>query len=288
MATRSGNTKSEAQRRSGFQPNTDRRGKDTMIGKPKTTYPGQNRTRSGSRGGAAPVATPGNKTVTTTTNPPAVAPFLTPAQQRALSAYDEKYGIRLGGLTGKLGAATTKTQDSLYQAQRAHDIRSDNTNQVMAARGLFQSSIRAGALNDLDANLTIRQNLLNTNLRNLALQTNSEIGQMATDYAVTHNTYNDAAVQNAAGQMPVLPTTTTVPAATATPNSPKPSPIAGTPAGPKFMGRPLDPNAGHMPNMPKVANPNWWGSSRGMGWSGGRSGAPAGGGRVGAPAGGGR
>lgn len=131
-----------------------------------------------------------------------VNPYLTPDQQAALTNYDYNYSNTINDLNRAFGVDTFNTQQSLASAQKTHDVNTETSNENAAARGLFQSSIRASALNDIDATLTTRSNILNTALSNASISTQAKIAQLGSEYAVEHNLYNTYAVQNAAGQTP--------------------------------------------------------------------------------------
>ena len=136
---------------------------------------------------------------------PAAAPFLTPAQQIAYNAAYGKYGAMIGKLNQGMGNETTLTNQKLAQAQVAHDTSSANDAQNTAARGVFDSSIRATDLNDIDTTLALARNNLNTALWNYNTQYNANVNEANNSWANEQGVYNQMAVSNAQGVTPVVP-----------------------------------------------------------------------------------
>ena len=128
------------------------------------------------------------------------SPFLTAAQQYKLQQYDSTIGQKMIGLQRTLGDTTAKTNAEMAANVHTHDVNTNNVNQVTAARGMFQSSIRAGELNDIDTTLTMKNNILGTALQTLNLNTTKDINTLTTDWASTHNYYNTLAASNAFAQ----------------------------------------------------------------------------------------
>jgi hypothetical protein len=191
-------------------------GKDTHNG-------GSNVTSSRPPAAAAP-RPPATAATPTAQSPVAsiVQPFLTPTQQAALDKIDSNYGFTFSADQRKIADATTTTNTGLFNSQVTHDTATSNANQAMAARGLFQSSIRDSELNDLDTAMTARNNLLNTNLNRLALDTNAAMGHLTSNWVDDHNMYNAMAVTNAQAQVPVLPPPVVTPPAPKPPANPAP------------------------------------------------------------------
>lgn len=145
-------------------------------------------------------------TKTTTTPAPAVAPFLTPAQQEALSKWNTTFGNEIAKYAPGTGTADEDALAKFTNTWSADQFRNanaqDTTYQSMAARGLGQSSIRQNALNDLAATLTQQYNVLDA-----AYKTTMQNDALAYDNAQgTNNTtqlmYNSLAIQNAQGVAP--------------------------------------------------------------------------------------
>lgn len=155
--------------------------------------------------------------------PPATpaAPYLTPTQQLDQINFDSGIDGQIQTLSDGIRDAGINTHQALVDAQQAHDVNTESANESAAARGLFQSSIRAGDLNDIDATLTTRQNTLNTALWNLTISNNSQIGRLTTQRSEGDSAFLGMAVQNAQAQVPVVPpassSTHTTPAPTALP-----------------------------------------------------------------------
>lgn len=139
-------------------------------------------------------------TVTTVTTPaPRPAPFLTPDEQRTWNDEQATIAGQIQALNNALTQALPTLNQNLADAQKQHDVSTNNDNQAMAARGLFQSSIRAADLNDLDATLTTRQNLLNTNYKNFLVNTQGQIDTLNKTLNNDSDYYTQLMAQNAAG-----------------------------------------------------------------------------------------
>lgn len=135
---------------------------------------------------------PGTHPVTTTQTitPPPVAPFLTAAQQTALNQAGDNWSlgltqqnnrVRQGMVQSGLGnpaafdfnsgnvdqALNPSSGGDWAAAQINHDKNIAAANEALAARGMFQSSVRANDLADIDTALALRQNEIRTNLANL-------------------------------------------------------------------------------------------------------------------------
>lgn len=192
----------------------------------------------------------GSKAPVRYTTPAAATPFLTGPQQAGQIKYDTTYGYNVAALNRKLGDATATTNQNLANSQRTHDLGYNTTNQNTAARGLFQSSIRGTDLNDLDTAMTMRNNILNTNLARMNIDTQSQLAKLGTDYATTHNLYNTMAVSNAQGIPPVVPTA--LPAAQPTAWTPPKQPAAPKAPG---SGSPNSGYAGIASNMGEGSGP---------------------------------
>lgn len=188
--------------------------------------------------------------------PTAPPPFLTPAEQAAWQKYQGSYADRIGNINpdtlagaapdqitnalinggGTLGqtlsAGQSRFTSGIGNAQQAHDINTDMTNQTTAARGLFQSSIRDGDLNDIDATLATRNATLNTAWSSLQTRVGTSYNQAVRDYGTTSDYYSGLGVGNAQASDTGLPgpstgtsTTSGAAAAGAAPTLSAPKPI---------------------------------------------------------------
>lgn len=198
----------------------------------------------GAKGSTAGPSGSGSPTITKTVNTPA-APYLTAAQQQRENDTLARYAQETHDLGASVGVRNQATNTALQAASLAHARASDQANQLAAARGVFQSSIHDNDLNDLDAALVERQNMLNTALRTFTDQVNSHIALIQnTNIPQTQQEYNQIAVQNAANVTPST-TTQTVP----NPNYRPPTTSTGSKSGSASKG-----TAVKMPNFnsPKV------------------------------------
>lgn len=146
----------------------------------------------------------GGGTVTPPTSP-LVAPFLTPDQQQQMNDAWVNYQTARNAATGNIEVARANYYNGQQQAGQQHLVNSAKTNEAMAARGLFESSIRAGALNDIDATLAMQQNLLRTQWNTTYLKNMQDIGIQDVGWGNRTGISDVQQVQNAAGQTPVLP-----------------------------------------------------------------------------------
>lgn len=200
---------------------------------------------------------PGTKPTTPTTpaKPPTpTTPFLTPAQQAAWSAYQTKYGYNVTALNQALSTGQANEVLAVGNAKLGAAQNSSNADQSAAARGIFASSINKSDLTDINTALTMRENLLDTGLKTLQMNTATRLGTLSDDYNTTDNYYNQIAVQNAQGE-PVAPDPTTPP--TPAPPAPKPpAPKTQKPPQPtKVTNQPRSTNPPPETGVPKVQKP---------------------------------
>lgn len=204
------------------------------------------------------------RTVTTTTPAAAVAPFLTPAQQAALSRWNETYGASMAKLDEADALALTKF-NTTYAADTAKNTQEQNmTDQTMAARGLFQSSIRENALNDLAGTLAMQYNTLHTAYQTTLMNDATARGTLQGEDATNQLMYGELGVQNAQGVAPnTTPTTTTtrVPIPNTNASNAAAARANAAPAAPKL---PAGAN-GFRPNQPPGADVNAPGAARAAG-----------------------
>lgn len=163
---------------------------------------------------------------------PTAEPFLTDAQKANLADWNTKYADDLA----QLGQNDTLAQDKYNQGVAtdtlANENNTDMANQSMAARGLFQSSIRDNALNDLNVTLA-QQKIAMQTARDAALFTDqNQRNTLGAQNTAEQMTYNTDAIANAQA---VTPTPTVGQAGAATGGAhPNPNPAKpATPAAPK-------------------------------------------------------
>ncbi|MGZ6570471.1 MAG: hypothetical protein ACXVHB_05920 [Solirubrobacteraceae bacterium] len=172
---------------------------------------------------------------------PTVQPFLTPVQQSALTAWNTKYAGALADLGQSDTDVWAKFDSSMATDQLKYAQNADMTNQSMAARGMFQSSIRDNALNDLGSTLAQQQNILKTNRDSALFHNQTQRGVLAGQDAAEQANYQGLEVTNAQG----VPPDTNAPAAPAAPAQ-QPAvqthatvanrPIVNIPAGSQSLG----------------------------------------------------
>lgn len=203
----------------------------------------------------APAAAPTRTAPAAPAAPTAPPPFLTPAEQAAWNKYQGGYADRIGNINpdslagaspdqitqalinggGTLGQSLSQGQSrytaGMGNAQQSHDLSADNANQVMAARGLFQSSIRDADLNDIDATLAARQATLNTAWGSLQTRIGTAYNQAVRDFGTTGGYYNGLSVSNAQASdtgMPGPSTGTSTTSGTAAAGSASTAPVNTT------------------------------------------------------------
>jgi hypothetical protein len=189
-------------------------------------------TKSGGVGGPGAAATSSPTTTTTTTGAPPVAPFLTAAQADALTKWNTTYGGDLAQLTQNDTDAWTTYNTGVKNDTLTNQKDVNLTSQSMAARGLAQSSIRQGALNDLAVTLATQLNVLQTN-RNTTLSKDATSREtLGGENAAEQDMYwgpGGYAVQNAQSVQPDT-TQSTVTSTTPGTSAPAPTHPSTTPA----------------------------------------------------------
>lgn len=207
-----------------------------------------------------PAATGAGSTTAQTPAPP-VSPFLTPAQQMALTNWNTKYGTELA----KLSNADINAYAKMGLSQSADETKNvqqvDATNQNMAARGMFQSSIRDGALNDLASTLAQQENLLRANYHTTLLNDQTSRENLAGENVGEQTYYNSLAVGNAQA----IPPDTTMQGATSpgsagaasAPPKPAPAPAAAVKPGTAASG-PVTPKTVAPKTAAALSSPARW------------------------------
>lgn len=154
-----------------------------------------------------------------------VTPFNTPEeiQQKAdrfaqyqTGLFDIDYGLQ------KLSADTSFQKAGIDRNLR-HDV--SQTIDQMIARGLYQSSIKDGEVNDLNATAAMRKQYLDTTLNSATIDAGRRKQVLSDQWNSFLNTLNQLAVQHAQDIPP-----------TPTPAAPAGGGGGGTPA-PNFVGR---------------------------------------------------
>lgn len=180
---------------------------------------------SGTEKPATPDAAPTNT---------AIQPFLTDAQKAGLSAWNTRYGDEIA----QLGENDKLAQDTYTQSLATDTLRNaqntDMTNQAMAARGMFTSSIRDNALNDLNVTLAQQKLALGT-ARDATLFTDqNQRNTLGAENTAQQAIYNTDAVTNAQGVTPTVPPVGQAGSQTgaAHPPAPPAAPKPPTPTGP--------------------------------------------------------
>lgn len=210
-----------------------------------------------------------------TTSTPAAPPdmsgakwmgYLTPDQLGQLNAASTTYGINVGaqsrrsgvqldannqptGAVSPSGDAEIQYNQTVQAAQHQHDVQQAQANEALAARGLFQSSIRANDLADIDAAMVQRQITAKSALDTLIADATDAIGRLNAGWGSTQLSYQGLAGQNAAALPPGPPTVTTTQA---------PGPRQGVRPGPTGPSQAPAPAAQRppTPGAPAAAKPN--------------------------------
>lgn len=226
-----------------------------LIGASKAYAKGiaQSRSRATNNGAATPILTVPTSVRRTYTSNPVVKPTAptTPTTPSGAAPIASGVPIDLAGLTGdqqqtyinayskymgsihSLGQQATNAQiaddQSTAAENKGYTANTEAENANAAARGMFQSSIRDGALNDIDATHVMNLNNIGANLQNALNSINSQTGGLNTDWGAEQGLMDWYRIQNSQATPP--PVTTPKP-------TPQPGPI--TPPGPpptKGVGR---------------------------------------------------
>lgn len=236
-------------------------GKPTFANSPQVT--GLDTTTP--TGTAAPT-----QSVTTTVTPPPPdlsgskwQAYLTPDQLNALGQARATYGENLGNETASSGIqldangnpvtdssgnpvlSNSGTDEINYastvqNAQYAHDVNTAQSNEELAARGLFDSSIRANDLTDLNRTLATTQATATATLNTLVGEATRAITALNGGWASTQLGYQGDAAQNAAAAPAQQPyqQTTQVPATPPAQPALAPAPAVIQPPVPAGPGSP--------------------------------------------------
>lgn len=176
-----------------------------------------------------------------------VLPFLTPDQQGALNNAWSNYYYGTNADNQRIGDANVDYGNTITQNAKVARVNTAAENNAAAARGLFESSIRDGALNDIAATQANNNNIALTNLHRLVGSLQADIGRLTTNWGIAQGT---AAGEGVANAQAVTPT----PSTTTTPNPNSQTPVSSSP------------NAGYIHRVQK--NPaNWrppWASNPAM------------------------
>lgn len=127
---------------------------------------------------------------------------LTGDQQAAYITAWAKYQNSLTGLgQSTAGAATTRDQNTAAE-NKGYTANTEAENANMAARGMFSSSIRDGALNDLDATHVMNLNNIGANYQAAINQINSNVGNLNTDWGAEQGLMDWYRIQNSQAATP--------------------------------------------------------------------------------------
>lgn len=154
--------------------------------------------------------------------------------QQGINDWNNKVGTydpTTGFVQNPNGTAEQAYQQSMNAAQQAADQQTQQANNEMAARGMFQSSIRANDLTDIQRTRVERQGLALSTLNSLIADATSAITALNGSTSSAMGAAQGFAAINAAAQAaPPPPAAPTPPAASGTPPR-APTPTA--PSGPR-------------------------------------------------------
>lgn len=160
---------------------------------PQSSTPGGIKPPPRSSTPAQPPAAPAPQPAAT----PAPAPFLTPQQNAALTNWNTKYANAIAELGYADTAARTKYNETVAADTLKNSQSVDMTNQAMGARGMFRSSIRQNALNDLSATLAMQTNLAGTARDATLFHDQGQRNVLAGEDSATQGEYQGLSVENA-------------------------------------------------------------------------------------------
>jgi hypothetical protein len=153
--------------------------------------------------------------------------YLSPDQLQGLNSASTTYGINVGQQERQSGiqvdangqpirdasgnpaltqgAAEIQYNQAVAQAQADHTRQQAQANEVLAARGMFQSSIHDGDLADIDAAMVSRQVNARAALNSLVADAADAIGRLNAGWAGTQSQYMGFAATNAVNSAPTTP-----------------------------------------------------------------------------------
>lgn len=167
---------------------------------------------------------------------PTIMPFLTADDLMTLNQFQTGNETSIAQIDAALAQQATDTAFQKTELDRSARKGSSETADQMAARGLFQSSIKDAALYDISAQKTIRQNLLDDQLHNAQLSAQRQKQIIQASIARMNAAMNAKGVERAAEQSAGTPDTIT-PAGT-TGGSPAPAPAPSPYRGPVPLNGP--------------------------------------------------
>jgi hypothetical protein len=162
---------------------------------------------------AAIAATPASAVGSTSATPaaapaavaPAPAPFLTADQTDAFNQAWYAYQGKVNDENASLQNATTTAAQQVQQDAATANQNTETANNSAASRGLFLSSIRDGALNDIAATQVNNDNTVNGNLAALSSQVSGQLDTLAKAWGSTTDLYTAYGITNAQNATPVVP-----------------------------------------------------------------------------------
>jgi hypothetical protein len=128
---------------------------------------------------------------------PPVEPFLTPEQMQALSTATRDYNIQVGDLDYALGIQRIDTAYQQGELDKQATAQTASTTDDMIRRGLFQSSIRDGALADITGTNATSKARLNDLLTAATIHTDTSERVLGHALDDMRQNYNVLAAQNA-------------------------------------------------------------------------------------------
>lgn len=180
------------------------------------------------------------------TTAPATAPIsnstpldlagLTGDQQQAFINAWSKYQGSLTTLGQQAAGVQTTRDQSTAAENKGYTANTETENANAAARGLFQSSIRDGDLNDLDATHIANMNNIGANYTSAINAINAQVGGLNTDWGAEQGLMDWYRIQNSQAAPPPVNTPSPAPAAPAAPVPAAPAKSGGSQSVPVWKG----------------------------------------------------
>lgn len=191
---------------------------------------------------AAPAATaspppsgPAQSTVPATPGPPSIAPFANAQDNIGLAGATQNTALQTAQINQGVGDLAANTAWQVAQNDKTALRNTTDEKDVAASHGLFNSSIKDGALADIEAQRTIQNTFLTDALSRAQANAATNSGILSTGLTAYQTAYNQQRVENAQSIADTIqPPTPASPAtpAPATPAAPHPaSPNSGTGSG---------------------------------------------------------
>ena len=161
--------------------------------------------------------------------PADVNPFFTPQDLQSINDFNTRYAIDLANIDFELGNLQS---DTTYQKGNNDKQARENTAQAadqMAARGLFQSSVKDAALYDIEASRSLANKFLDDKLTAATLNAGTQKKILGDSKKRFDEAINSQGVQNAAEQNATLHQGWADAMAAWEQAHPKPPPVAAAP-----------------------------------------------------------